>query len=245
MVCGKVVILYKNGMHDFFCEKLPLKSDANKWYFLLSSNIIPVLWVIILCNDSNKVREFERVAYGVNPAMGYALSSWRKNMFEKGDVVLYGTRGVYDITDVTTLDLKDVPIDRQYYVLQTRNNTGTIYIPVDGDTSRMRKLISKDAALELISRIADIEPLRIKNNNKPDAEYKEALEKNNCEVLLSLIKCIYFRRKKRLDEGKKVTVIDERYLKLAEDVLYQELGVVLDIPKDRVLDYLINKIEEH
>ena len=165
-------------------------------------------------------------------------------MFEKGDVVLYGTSGICDITGVTTLDIKDVPKDRKYYVLQTRNNTGTIYIAVDGDTSRMRKLISKDAALELISRIADIEPLRIKDKKKPEVDFKEALQKYDCEVLLRLIKCIYFRRKKRLDEGKKVTAIDERYMKLAEDVLYQELGVVLDIPKDRVLDFLINKIEE-
>ena len=30
---------------------------------------------------------------------------------------------------------------------------------------------------------------------------------------------------------------------LAEDVLHQELGVVLDIPKDQVLDYIIKEIE--
>ena len=30
---------------------------------------------------------------------------------------------------------------------------------------------------------------------------------------------------------------------LAEDVLYQELGVVLDIPKDQFLDYIIKEIE--
>lgn len=84
---------------------------------------------------------------------------------------------------------------------------------------------------------------RVKDKKKPDAEYKEALQKYDCKELLSLIKCIYFRRKQRLDEGKKVTAVDERYMKLAEDVLYQELGAVLDIPKDKVLDYLIERIE--
>ena len=28
-----MVKLYKYSMHDF-CEKLPLKSDADKWYYL-------------------------------------------------------------------------------------------------------------------------------------------------------------------------------------------------------------------
>lgn len=72
---------------------------------------------------------------------------------------------------------------------------------------------------------------------------KEALQKYDCIELFKLIKCIYFRRKQRLDEGKKVTVADDKYMHLAEDMLYQELGVVLDIPKDQVLDYIIKEIE--
>ena len=164
-------------------------------------------------------------------------------MYSKGDVVLYGTNGICDIADITTVDIRGIDKDRLYYVLQTRNNSGTIYVAVDGDTSRMRKQISKDEAAELISRIADIEPLQIKDKKKPDAEYKEALQKYDCVELLKLIKCICFRKKQRFDEGKKVTVVDEKYLKLAEDVLYQEVGTVLNIPKDQVLDYLIKKIE--
>ena len=107
----------------------------------------------------------------------------------------------------------------------------------------MRKLISRDEATALVSRIGDIEPLKLKDEKKPEAEYKEVLQKYDCEELLRLIKCIYFRRKQRLDEGKKVTAVDEKYMHLAEDVLHQELGTVLDIPKDQVLDYIIKEIE--
>lgn len=85
-------------------------------------------------------------------------------MYSKGDVVLYGTNGICDISDVTTVDIKGIDKDRLYYVLKTRNNSGTIYVAVDGDTSKMRKLISKDEAMELISGIADIEPLRVKGS---------------------------------------------------------------------------------
>ena len=38
------------------------------------------------------------------------------------------------------------------------------------------------------------------------------------------------RRKKRLDEGKKVTAADDKYMHLAEDMLYQELGVGYNTP---------------
>ena len=42
---------------------------------------------------------------------------------------------------------------------------------------------------------------------------------------------------------RKVTAVDEKYMRLAEDVLHQELGTVLDIPKNQVLDYIIKEIE--
>ena len=164
-------------------------------------------------------------------------------MYNKGDVVLYGTNGICDIIDITTVDIQGIAKDRLYYVLKTRNNTGTIYVAVDSDISKMRKLISTDEATELIAGIADIEPLELKDKKKPDTEYREVLQRYDCKELIGLIKCIYFRKKERLDEGKKVIAADEKYMKLAEDVLYQELGVVLDIPKDQVLDYLIDRIK--
>ena len=164
-------------------------------------------------------------------------------MIEKGDLVLYGTHGICDVTDVTTVDIPGIDKDRLYYILNARSNNCKIYVAVDGDLSKMRKLISKEEAKALVSKIGEIEPLKLEDEKKPDAEYKEVLQKYDCVELLKLIKCIYSRRKKRLDEGKKVTAADDKYMHLAEDMLYQELGVVLDIPKDQVLDYIIKEIE--
>lgn len=82
------------------------------------------------------------------------------------------------------------------------------------------------------------------HQKKPESEYKETLRKYDCTELIRLIKYLYLRKQQRLEEGKKVTTADEKYMKLAEEVLYQELGIVLDIPKDQVLDYLFEKIEK-
>lgn len=164
-------------------------------------------------------------------------------MFKKGDVVFYRMNGIYEITDITTVDFPGVDKDRLFYVLRQQTGSEKIYVAADGDTSKMRKIISREEALELISQIPDLEPLKLKDEKKPEAEYKEALQKYDCIETLRLIKCIYFRRKQRLDDRKKVIAADERYMRLAEDMLYQELGRALDIPEDQVLDYLINKIE--
>lgn len=164
-------------------------------------------------------------------------------MFNKGDLVLYGMYGICEISDISTVDISGVDKDRLYYVLHQKTENGTIYVAVDGDTSGMRKLISKEEALEIISKISDLEPLNLKDEKRPEAEYKEALQKYDCIETLKLIKCIYKRKKLRIAEGKRATTADDKYMRRAEDVFYQEIGAVLGIPKNQVLDYLINQIE--
>lgn len=164
-------------------------------------------------------------------------------MFEKGELVIYGSNGLCDITDIKTVDIPGIDKDRLYYILSARNSKCTIYVSADGDLSKMRKLISKEEAESLLLNVKEIEPLKLKDEKKPDAEYKKALQKYDCMELFKLIKCIYLRRKQKLDEGKKINASDEKYMHLAEDMLYQELGVVLDIPKEQVLDYIIKGIE--
>lgn len=44
-----------------------------------------------------------------------------------------------------------------------------------------------------------------------------------CGNLVKIIKNMYLRRQERISSGKKATVLDDRYFKLAEDKLYSEL----------------------
>ena len=185
-----------------------------------------------------------RFFYSLMEKAGYMdLREGDEHMYRKGDTVLYGADGICDISDITTLDMSGIDKNRLYYVLHTRNSSGTIYVAADRQTSRMRKLISKDEAMDLISEMPEIEPLKIKDKKKPDPEYKKAIQKYDCRELISLIKCIYLRQKERSSEGKKTIAVDDKYMKMAENVLYGELGEVLDIPKEKVLEYLIRKID--
>ena len=40
-------------------------------------------------------------------------------MYKKGEYVIYGSSGVCQVGDVTTLDIDNVPKDREYYVQKT------------------------------------------------------------------------------------------------------------------------------
>lgn len=166
-------------------------------------------------------------------------------MYSKGDVVVYGLNGICEITDISTLKIKGIPNDKEYYTLQNRSNEGTIYVPVDSAFLKMRSPITKYEAEELISKMPTIEPLANVNKRFIEAEYRECLLKFDYEAWISLIKYIYYRKQKRLEAGKKTTTVDEKYLKKVEDILYQELALALEIPRDEVINYIIEKIENN
>ena len=45
-------------------------------------------------------------------------------MFEKGDLVTYGCKGVCEVKNITTLNLEGIPKDRLYYEMQSMVNAG-------------------------------------------------------------------------------------------------------------------------
>ena len=68
------------------------------------------------------------------------------------------------------------------------------------------------------------------------------MHQNSCEAWLMLIKTIYLRKEKRILKGCKVTAVDSRYFKQAEDFLYSELSVALDLPRGEVKDFICETI---
>ena len=75
-------------------------------------------------------------------------------MFQVGERIIYGSRGVCEIADVTCLKREGIPKDRVYYVLKPLwNKDSTILTPVDNDRIIMRSLITKDEAEKLISEM--------------------------------------------------------------------------------------------
>lgn len=166
-------------------------------------------------------------------------------MFEKGDYVVYGSKGVCQIQDITHVDIPGVDKDRLYYIMHpVQDNNGTVYLPTDSTKAVIRKVMSAEEAHQLIDEIPDIEQLWVADEKKREASYKEALRTCNSRAWVSIIKALYLRKCERLAAGKKITALDERYLRAAEHELYGELSVALGIPKDEMESYIHDHIEK-
>lgn len=167
-------------------------------------------------------------------------------MFKIDDYIICARNGVCKVMDVGVTDVDISDPKRRYYKLQPIYENGEIiYIPINADKIVMRKIISSEEANNLINNINSIEPLLFDDNNPPVEKYKEVMHTYECKELIRIIKTSYLRKKERLEEGKKDTVADIKYLKMAGDYLLGELSISLNIPKDQIKNSIVKSIKQY
>jgi CarD family transcriptional regulator len=160
-------------------------------------------------------------------------------MYQINDLIVFGNNGVCKVGNIGVPDIAGIEKEKQYYTLTPIYSKGSVvYTPVDNSKVSMRKIITKEEAQKLLDNIPSIPTKRIDNEKFPEEYYKSAISSQNCEMLVQLIKTVHIKQKQKMNEGKKLAQIDERYRKQAEDMLYSELAIVLDLPKENMKAYV-------
>jgi CarD family transcriptional regulator len=118
----------------------------------------------------------------------------------------------------------------------------TIKTPVDNVNAKMRKVITKKEALSLIAAMPDQETAWITDNRERSEAFKTALKTGKSEELVKLVKTIYLEKEEMATIGKKLSKSDEEVLKAAEKQLNEEIAIALEIPLDKVTEYIINHV---
>lgn len=164
-------------------------------------------------------------------------------MFETGTYIVCGQHGVCRVEGVGKLQLTEASGDKEYYTLsKVYSRGGMLYVPADSEKIVMRPVISKEEAEELIEHMREIDLLQIDNEKRKEEIFKQAFRTCDSREWVKVIKTLYERKKDRLAKGKKVTASDERFLRTAEDNLFGELAISLDIEKNDVEQYIMDKI---
>ena len=166
--------------------------------------------------------------------------------YEIGDFVSKPVTGICKIENILYLNPQDEKNDKLYYLMKpVEDEKEKIYVPVSSSDSRLRLCLAKEEAWNLIKRIPDIPTAWTNNEKMREQNYKEAVRANNPEALVAIIKMIYQRKQKRLAQGKKCTATDARYFQIAENLLYMELGVALEKPKQEICKTIIDYIDQN
>ena len=154
---------------------------------------------------------------------------------------MYGNTGVCKIEDIGPLSIGSS--DKEYYTLvPVYGRNSKLYTAVDSDKVVIRPIMTKQESDALINEMEEIDALRIGDEKRREEIYKETMRTCDCKEWVRIIKTLYSRKMDRLSRGKKVTSSDERYLQMAEENLFGELAFSLQMPKEKVGEFIGEKI---
>lgn len=164
-------------------------------------------------------------------------------MFKIGDYVVYGNSGVCKVEDIGPLSIGSQ--DKDYYTLiPVYGRNSKLYTAVDSDKVVIRPIMTRQESDALIDEMEEIDELSICDEKRREDIYKETMRTCDCKEWVRIIKTLYTRKMDRISRGKKVTSSDERYLQMAEENLFGELAFSLQIPKEKVGEFISEKIKE-
>lgn len=160
-------------------------------------------------------------------------------MFAAGEMVVYGGEGVCRVEGVGTPSLPGMDKTRLYYTLAPLYRSGQVMTPVDTRVL-MRPLLTGQEVQELIAQLDQLPEEQAESHNTRAIKdlYHQVVASYDCRRLAGLIKGVCRRRSWAVHHGRKISQMDERYLKRAEDALYGELGAVLGLPREEVPAYI-------
>jgi len=166
-------------------------------------------------------------------------------MYQIGDLIIYGSYGVCKVETIGKIEIPGVDTDRIYYTLCPLYERGKVYTPTDTNVF-MRPIITNAEAKQLIAIIPSISEDEYDSSSGKLMEdhYQESMQTYDCVSLIKMIKTVYTKKVITVGQGKKLGLMDERFMKKAEDLLYGEFAVVLGIPKEDVKSYIEDSVKE-
>ena len=165
-------------------------------------------------------------------------------MYQVGDLIVYGSTGVCKVLEVSYPSISHIDKNKLYYCLKPLYQNGTIYTPIDNTKVFMRPILSKEQANSLIDQIPHMKVQAYHSHVLSDltAHYSAALNSHNCKDLVALTMSIYAKQQAAAAQKKKFGSVDEKYMRRAEDLLFGELAVSLQISKGDVPRYIAERI---
>ena len=167
-------------------------------------------------------------------------------MFKVNDIVVYGSQGVFEITDIE--DRKISGAVKKYFVLRPKNDKGaTCYVPTWNEKAwrKMRKVMTKEDIDCLIDSMPNKEPTWIENEAERKETYKRILAAGDQAAIISMLQALFLHKKEREAEGKRLHMSDEHFMKDAEQILHNEWQYVLNVDTAGLMAYIFERIENN
>lgn len=166
-------------------------------------------------------------------------------MYEPGDLIIYGSMGVCRVEEIETKKLPKGGGEQTFYVLMPVYGSCRVSTPVDNGKVFMRPVIDREEAERIIDSIPGIHAEAYNNRVllQLSEHYESILKQYDCAELVELTMSIHAKKQQAEEQKRKFGALDERYMKRAEDMLFGELAVALNIEKSAVPGYIAERLK--
>lgn len=167
-------------------------------------------------------------------------------MFQPGELVVYGATGVCRVESIRQSEPHSALQGKTCYLLKPLYQDGVIYTPVENKKVPIRPVMTREDADALISLIPTMqaEACRAPTIQALTQHYQAVIRSGDRRYLIRLMMSIYAKQKQAEAQKRRLGMVDERYMKQAERLLYGELAAALEIPFDQVQPYIVRRVEE-
>ena len=165
-------------------------------------------------------------------------------MYQIGDLVVYGSTGVCRVDGFCHPDGNS---SKLYYCLSPFYQSGVVHLPASMGQTALRPVMTAAEAEELLTQVSAIpvEICRERTIQQLSQRYQAILRSDDSLQLLSLILSIQEKRRQAEAQNRRLGMVDERYGRQAEKILFGELAVALDISMDDVPSLIAAHLHKH
>lgn len=169
-----------------------------------------------------------------------------EKMFKKNAKVIYSVHSICSITDIVMRTFGEQT--QKYYELRPLYNArSTVFVPVDNPvvSARLFPVLSKAEVLAVIDRLPKEKCVWQENAALRKDYYTAALAADDRLEWLKLIHAIReHMREAELTHSKKLYATDERALRDAQRLIYDEFAYVLGIERNDVDRFITERVQK-
>lgn len=159
-------------------------------------------------------------------------------MYKAGEIVVYAGSSTCIIADIRKESFGKEKKD--YYILKpVFEKNSTVYHPVDGDETKLRKAVTKAEALKMLSDDFSSYYSWIENDAERSAYFETLLKEKSPREMLGLISVITKKKKEFSSSGKKMRAADEKALVEAKRNVLGEFSYALGKSEEEILETII------
>ena len=164
-------------------------------------------------------------------------------MYQIGDLVVYGSMGVCRVDGFSHPDSGSSVL---FYCLSPLYQSGVIHTPVESEKAPLRPIMTTEAAETLLAQLPTIqvEIYKERTIQQLAQKYQTVLQTGDPLQLLSLSLSVQQKRKQAEAQKRRLGMVDERYCRQAERLLFGELAVALNMSIDDIPQLIASRLGE-